>query len=150
MQAEAERLLEEALKQTGARDPREPCRALLRDLKDRSPSDYEQAVTEYRERVVRGIASEGADPLVRWIEFGCATVQRLNPGRTIVVDETGKAAPFAPPPSWRQLILHLPDDRKSRALLVSSPAVTTAAQSATIELLVQGRFRLPQDDREEE
>lgn len=150
MQAEADRLLEEALRKTGASDPREPYRALLRDLKERSLSDYEEAVAEYRDRVVRGIAEEGADPLVRWIEFGCATVQRLNPGRTIVVDGTGRAAPFAPPPKGTDLILHLPDDRKSRALLVSSPGAPTTAQNATIELLVQGKLRLPLDDRDEE
>jgi hypothetical protein len=143
MQAEADRLLDDALNRTGARDPREPYRALLRELKERSASEYEAAVTEYRERVVRGIAEEGADPLMRWLEFGCGTVQRLNPGRTIVIDRTGRAAPYTPPPSWKDLILHLPDDRKSRAVLVGSPADLTAAQNATIELLVHGKLRVP-------
>lgn len=150
MQAEADRLLDDALKRTGAADPREPFRALLRDLKERSASDYEEAVADYRDRVVRGIAEEGADPLERWLEFGCSTVQRLHPGRTIVVDATGRAIPLAPPPSWRDLLLHLPDDRKTRAFLVSSPPEPTLAQGATVELLVHGKLRLPQNEGDEE
>lgn len=149
MQAEADRLLEEALKKTGARDPREPFRGFLRELKERSASEYESAVSEYREEVLRGIAESGVDPLVRWLEFGCATVNRLNPGRAIVVDGTGRAAPYAPPPSWKDLILHIPDDRKSRALLVGSPPEPTAAQHATIQLLVLGKLRVAPEEGDE-
>jgi hypothetical protein len=142
MQDEADRLLDEALNKTGARDLREPYRALLRELKERSASEYEAAVSEYRERVLRGIAEEGADPLVRWLEFGCGTVQRLNPGRTVVIDGAGRSSPYTPPPGWKDLILHLPDDRKSRAILVGSPPEPTAAQNAVVELLVLGKLRM--------
>jgi len=149
MQAEADRLLEEALEMTGARDPREPFREFLRELKDRNPSEYEAAVSEYREEVLRGIAESGADPLVRWLEFGCATVQRLNPGRAIVIDGSGRATPYTSPPSWKDLILHIPDDRKSRALLVGSPPEPTAAQNATIQLLVLGKLRVAPEEVDE-
>lgn len=148
MQVEADQLLEEALRKTGAPDPREPYRALLRELKERNAGEYEAAVTEYRERVLRGIAEEGADPLVRWIEFGCGTAGRLLPGRTMVVDGTGRATPYAPPPSWKDLILHLPDEKKVRAILVSAPPTLTSAQGAAVELLVHGKLKLTNEGSE--
>jgi len=142
MQEEADRRLDEALSKTGARDPREPYRALLRELKEKSVSEYEAAVAEYRESVLGEIAEKGVDPLVRWLEFGCGTVQRLNPGRTVVIDGTGRSTPYTPPPGWEDLILHLPDDRKSRAILVGSPPQPTPAQNAVVELLVLGKLRM--------
>ena len=142
MQEEADRLLDRALAETGVPDPREPYRALLRELKERKGEEYEAAVKEYRESVLRGIAEEGADPLERWLSYGCGLAQRLYAGRTVVLDGTGRALPYAPPPSWKEMILHLPDDRKARAVLVSSPPEPTPAQTAAVELLVHGRLRI--------
>ena len=61
--ARADRLLEEALERTGARDPRDYYRERLRELKQRDEQGYERAVQHYREVLVPAIAVDGEDPL---------------------------------------------------------------------------------------
>jgi len=137
----SDRRLEEALGATGAEDPRPLCRERLRELRNAREDAYSEAVRDYGETVTRRIAEEGADPLACWLEFGARLAERLHRGRTVVLDGTGKAREFAPPASWQQLILHLPDDRTVRALPVVVPPEPTSAQSAALDLLVAGRVR---------
>jgi hypothetical protein len=142
MQAAADRRLEEVLAATGARDPRPACREVLREIRRRNEGDYAAAVSDFRDTVLRGIAVEGADPVRTWIEFGVRLAERLAPGRPVVVDGEGRARSYASPPDARELILHLPNDRGARAVPVALPTSSTAAQRATVELLVHGRVKL--------
>ena len=132
------------LEETGARDPREFYRQLLRDLKEADAAGYEEMVARYRDRVVAPIEAGEGDPLTHWLEFGLEVAGRLHPGRTVVIGEDGRATPLAPPPDPLDLILHLPDDVKSRAIPVGIPPEPTPAQSATLDVLVKGRTRLPE------
>lgn len=142
-QARADERFEKALAKTGAPDPRDLYRRLLRELKAESEEAYVAAVARWQAEVVGPVAAGGEDPLKCWLGFGIALARELHPGRTVVVDDSGRAAPFEPPPSWEALILHLPENRKAKALAMSLPPEMSPAQRATVDLLVQGRNRLP-------
>jgi len=141
MQEISDRRLEEALEATGAQDPRPLCRERLRELRNAREVAYVEAVRDYGETVTRRIAEEGADPLACWLEFGARLAGTLHRGRTVTLDASGMARDYAPPASWEELILHLPDDRSVRALPVAIPPEPTPAQSAALDLLVAGRVR---------
>ena len=47
-----------------------------------------------------------------------------------------------PPPAPSDLVLHLPEDRRERALVVGIPSDLTPAQRAAYDWLVQGRTSL--------
>ena len=139
---EAEHRLTQALLDTGARDPRESYREMLRELKLKSEADYQHAVTGFQESVLTAIIDRGAEPLSSWLQFGQELAERLYPGRDVVIDETGRARAFAPPPSWRDLILHLPDEQRAKGMIVGLPPELTRAQRASVELLIQGSVML--------
>ncbi len=141
---EADRRLEEALERAGARDPREFYRERLRELKGSDPQGYEKAVAYYRDTLLPGIASGNVEPLAAWTEYGRRLAQALAPGRTVSVDGSGRALPYEPPPVLDQLILHLPDEKGARALLVGLPPELSPAQRATYEVLIRGRQKLPE------
>ena len=84
LQAEADLRLEEALTDTGARDPREFYRECLRNLKQADQQAYEEAVGYYREILVPSLA-QGADPLPAWTEYGRRLALLTAPGRTVMV-----------------------------------------------------------------
>ncbi len=133
-----------ALDETGARDPREFYRGLLRTLKEQSEPLYREMVARYEEAVVATVGGGDADPLEAWLAFGVELAGRMHPGRTVVISEDGRAAPLAPPPRWDALVLHLPDEARTRAVPVSIPPEPSAAQRATVDLLVHGKVRLPE------
>jgi hypothetical protein len=96
LQEKADRRFARALSDTGARDPRDFYRELLRRLKANSDEEYRRAVARFRDEVVGPVARDERDPLEAWLEFGRALAERLLPGRTVVVDETGRTRPYAP------------------------------------------------------
>jgi len=61
-------------------------------------------------------------------------------GRTVSIDETGRAHPYEAPMDGR-LVLHLPDDPKVRAILVGLPTDLSSAQRVTYDALVLGKQR---------
>jgi hypothetical protein len=138
--AEADRALEAALEATGARDPREFYRERLRELKRVAPEKYETAVTYYRETLIPDVASGSRDPIEAWTEYGRRLAAALAPGRTVSIDASGLAHVYEKP-ALDRLVLHLPDDRGTRALLVGLPPTLSAAQSATYRVLVEGKQR---------
>jgi hypothetical protein len=139
--ATADRALEAALARTGARDPREFYRERLRELKQKSSKAYEAAVAYYTETLIPEVASGRTDPLVAWTDYGRRLAEALVPGRTVSIDETGRAYPYERHvPGW--LVLHLPEDKSARALLVGLPPVLSDAQRATYDVLVAGKQRL--------
>ena len=143
LQAEADLRLEEALADTGARDPREFYRECLRNLKRADRRAYEEAVGYYRETLVPSLA-QGVDPLPAWTEYGRRLALLTAPGRTVMVDRAGVAEPYGEPAPLDRLVLHLPEGQGSanRALVVGLPAELTRAQRAHYDLLVSGRLTL--------
>jgi len=140
---EADRRFEEAIQVTGARDPRDFYRTALRELKESNPEGYEKAVEHFQTNLGPSVASGEAEPLMAWREYGRLIAEMTGQGRTLAIDETGLAKPYAPELPLDQLVLHLPDGKGMRAILVSLPPKPSTAQRATFELLVRGKHRLP-------
>ena len=136
----AEQALETALAESGARDPREFYRERLRELKRVRPDDYQKAVAYYTETLLPDVASRRREPLAAWTEYGRRLAEALAPGRTVGIDESGRARPFDAAPAG-SLVLHLPDDSGARALLVALPRSLSPAQRATYDVLVSGKQR---------
>lgn len=139
----ADRILEEALESSGARDPREFYRERLKELRTADPTAYESAVAYYRDTLIPSVAGGSSPPLDAWTEYGRRLAQALAPGRTVAIDQSGRAAPFTGP-DGAALILHLPDQQGVKALLVGLPAEISAAQRATYDVLVAGKQRATQ------
>lgn len=140
---EADRRFEEARADSGARDPRDFYREALRDLKELNPAGYEEAVNHFQAVLVPSIASGQVDPLRAWREYGRLIAELTGPGRTVAIDETGRANPYSPEITMDRLVLYIRDQKRSRALLVSLPPEPSPAQLATYHLLVKGKQRLP-------
>ena len=138
--ADADRALEAALAETGARDPREFYRDRLRELKRVSQDAYRTAVEYYTETLLPEVAGGRRDPLEAWTEYGRRLAEALAPGRTVGVDESGRAHPWDGHERDR-LVLHLPDEKGGRALLVGLPPKLSDAQRATYDVLVAGKQR---------
>jgi len=141
--AVADRRFEEALEATGARDPRDFYRQVLRELKESNPDGYDRAVRHFQTILVPGIASGEAEPLAAWREYGRLIAEVMGPGNSVEIDETGRARPYTDESSLDRLVLHIPHERGRRAILVSLPPTPSPAQRATFELLVRGKQRLP-------
>jgi hypothetical protein len=138
--AAAEDALEAALAASGARDPREFYRERLRELKRLRPQEYQSAVSYYTDTLIPQVAGGERDPLEAWTEYGRRLAVALAPGRTVGIDPTGRAH------AWEgkqhdQLVLHLPDEKGARALLVGLPPTLSDAQRATYDVLVAGKQR---------
>ncbi len=140
--AKADRRLDEALKDAGARDPREFYRERLRSLKQSNPEGYATAVAYYRDTLIPQVADGEGDPIAAWTEYGRRLAEAVTPGRTVAVDGTGRAEPYRAPAPRDRLILHLPDAKSGRALLVGLPTELTPAQRATYDVLVAGKLKL--------
>ena len=138
----ADQMLEQALTASGARDPRDFYRDRLRELKKANADGYEQAVHYYRGTLIPTVAGGEQDALEAWTEYGRRLADALAPGRTVSIDETGRAHPFNAPQPGR-LLLHLPEDKGSRALLAGLPLELTTAQRATYDVLISGKQRFP-------
>jgi hypothetical protein len=115
---------------------------LLSELKRQDPSAYDEAVSRFRDSVLPSIARRETDPLTAWLDYGRHLAEKLAPGRTLSLDAHGRSSPLAGPASWRDLILHVPADARTRAILIGEPPKPTRAQRATVELLVNGRVML--------
>lgn len=135
----ADQLLEQALESTGSRDPREFYRDRLRELKQANSDGYALAVEYYKDTLIPSVA-DGADPLAAWTEYGRKLAETLAPGWTVSIDQTGKSEPYE---SYRgdRLVLHLPDTKGGRALLVGLPPELSTAQRATYDVLVARKQR---------
>jgi len=144
-QATADARLQEALEATGARDPREFYREQLKSLRGERAEAYDAAVSYYRETLIPSIAEGDADPLPAWTAYGLRLAELAAEGRTVAVDATGRASAWE---AWEidALVLHLPEERRTRAILVQLPPEPSPAQRATWAWLVDGRNKLPDAD----
>jgi hypothetical protein len=138
MQQEADRKLEEALEGSGVADPRGALRDRLRRL--RGTPHFDRAVSHYQEVLVPGVAHGSLDPLDAWLEYARLVAGAAGPGREVVIDAEGREAAGATGPA--ALLLHFPDERGAPVTPLRVPAAPSAAQRATLALLVEGRTRL--------
>ena len=142
VQERADARFQQALESSGARDPREYYRERLRALKQTDPAAYDRAVAYYREQLIPSVAEGDGDPLAAWREYGRFIAELTTPGQTVEVDATGRAHPYEPPTPPDRMVLHVPEGRGGRALLVGLPGEPSAAQLATYDLLVGGKQKL--------
>jgi len=141
-QEKADQLFEKALEETGARDPREYYRTRLKELKQGNPEGYDQAVSYFRDTLIPSIASGESEAVVAWLEYGRRIAELFADGSTVEVDPSGRTTPYASPSPPEHLVLHLPNQKKLRALLVGLPPDPSPAQRATYDLLVKGKQKL--------
>lgn len=141
---EVERLTEAAFADSPLEDPRARYREHLRALRSRDAAAFEAAVARYESELMPAVAAEGGDVVGAWREYGRALAELSGAGRTVAVDEQGRAA------SWEgegeaTLVLHVPDDATVPPLVVAAPRNPSPAQKATIALLVEGAVELRED-----
>ena len=142
----ADRIFEDALGQTGAKDPREFYRKRLREMKADNPDAYREAVAYYENELVPSITEAGHDPLTAWQRFGCRMAELTVTGKPIEIDATGRRRPCAPPTPADRMVLYIPQGSKGRALVVGLPPELSAAQLATYDLLVGGRQKVREEE----
>lgn len=146
MQDEADRRLEAALAEHGARDPREFYRTQLKELREANPEGYQDAVAYYRNELIPAIGRDGREPLAAWTDYGRTLATLRAAGRTVAVDASGQSRAFESPARLEDLVLHLPDEQRMRAVLVALPPQLSPAQRATYDWLVSGRLKLREDE----
>jgi hypothetical protein len=129
----------EALKASGARDPRDYYRDRLRELRERDAAAYREAVRYYEDRLIPTVARNDTDPLREWLEYGCFLARSFAAGRAVQVDATGLAEAYRPPVPGDALVLHIPESSRERPSVVGLPLEMSPAQRATYDLLVAGR-----------
>lgn len=137
-QQAADARFSEALAASGARDPRNYYRDLLRELRRSNPEGYAKGVAYYQNTLVPSIAGGESDPLEAWRDYGFLLARLTAPGRTVAVDATGRSRPFDPPGDPGDMLLHVPDASRERPILVALPPNPTPAQLATHQWLVKG------------
>ena len=139
IQEDADARFAAALAESGGRDPRDYYRDRLAELKRSSPEGYAEMVAHYKEVLIPSIVEEETEPIAAWLAFGVRLAEATAPGRTVAVDRRGRSFPFSPPGQPADMLLHLPENRRTRAFLVGLPPEPSGAQMATYEWLVLGR-----------
>ncbi len=132
----AERRFAEALKVTGARDPRDFYRERLRELRSSDQRAFQRAMDHFEQVLLPAVARENSDPVGEWLEYGCLLAALVEPGSAVRIDPTGRSRPYARPVPLEELVLHLPTSGKKKALAVGLPPELSPAQRATYALLV--------------
>lgn len=124
-----------ALERHGVQDVQPLYRKLLVRLRSSDPEAYETAVARYEQSVVPGAEREKKDPVRLWVRYGIWLANRLQPGRVVAVDESGRSEPVVGEPPLGPLLLHLPDEARAPAVPLAVPAHPSRPQSVTVELL---------------
>jgi hypothetical protein len=137
----AEDRLSRAVAEGGFADPRPALRERLRALRETGGGGFDEARRHYEEQVLPALAT-GADPLGAWIDYGAWLAALGAPGRVLAVDALGTAQAYRAPPGPGLLILHVPDDTAAGVLVLAAPAAPSAAQRATLDLLVNRKLAL--------
>lgn len=134
----ADARLDAALQDADQQDPREHFRNALRVLKASDRDGFHEALRYFEEELIPAVAGE-ADPLDAWAEYGEMLARTLGPGRTVELDSTGRARSVGDLKAARGLVLHIPDEAATPAIVLRYPRDPSPAQRASHELLVQGR-----------
>jgi hypothetical protein len=137
LRTRADQRFDDALKATGARDPRDHFRKVLTEMRASNPAAYKEALAYFTTRLIPAVAADGSDPVGEWLEYGRVLATLQAPGRTVQIDPTGRSTPYAPPIPIDRLVLHLPDATSAKAILVGLPPEMSPAQRAAYDLLVR-------------
>jgi len=124
-----------------ALDARETYRSLLRALKAENADAFTRASRYYEEHVVPRLLTE-PDPVDAWIDYGRMIGELAGTGRMLVIDESGRSQRYRPPLAPQQMVMFVPDDARVGSFAAIQPAALSAAQRATLSLLVEGRLSL--------
>jgi len=124
-----------SLARAGLEDPRPALRNLLRRLRAQDAEGFAEATHRYERVLVPAAASEDTDPLVAWIQYACWLGDRLARGRDVNIDVTGRASPASGEPEPGMLLVHLPDEQTTRAMVLLAPLKLSEPQRETIRLL---------------
>lgn len=140
-----ERRTDEAFAASPWQDPRAEYRALLRQLRERNAAAFEEAVRAYETGVVARLGDGTVDPVAAWLGYGRRLAQNAGGGRTVRIDEDGRAHALGDDeiPAEPALLLQLPAEESAPAFVVAAPREPSPAQRATVALLVAGAQLLP-------
>ena len=130
----ADALTDEAISAAELEDFREDYRERLRWLKDNRPQHFPDALSHYNDVLVPNIAA-GNDPFAEWLEYGKLLGELSGAGKTVSIDETGRAKKLTNEAGL--LDLHLPEDTSVPALRLAIPRKMSDAQRATLDLLAK-------------
>jgi hypothetical protein len=86
--------------------------------------------------LVPAAASEDTDPLVAWIEYARWLTDRLAHGKAVKIDVTGRASSAPGEPEPGMLLIHIPDEQTTRAMVLLAPQQLSEPQRETVRLLV--------------
>jgi len=136
LRAVADRLFEEALQRSGARDPRDFYRQRLKELRERSLPAFRTATEHFDQVLLPAIVRERRDPVAEWLEYGRLLASLFCEGETVQIDPVGRSSPYTPPVPVDHLVLHLPSSTREGVLAVGLPPRLSPAQRATYDLLV--------------
>lgn len=126
-----------SLDEHGLEDVQGLYRQLLRRLRSHDPAAYDEAVTRYHEDVESAIEGSDADPVEVWVRYGVWLAPRLAPGSLMTIAENGRADPAPDPPPLGTMLIHLPEDTRTRGFVIAMPAAATPAQRETAALLCE-------------
>lgn len=137
LRARADARFEQALKETGARDPRGFFRDQLRELKAANPDAFRRALRYFEDTLIPAVADAASDPVAEWLEYGRLLAGLAVPGRTVQIDTSGRALDYARPVPLESMVLHLPENASRPALVLGIPRKLSPAQRASYDLLVK-------------
>jgi hypothetical protein len=140
LRSRAEERLRAAATAQGLADPRPPYRERLRLLRESGTAAFDAAISHYETVVLPALAT--ADALQTWTVYGGYLGGLTGEGRLMAIDASGRAAPWEPPVQTGALILFIPQDTAADVLVALQPLAPTAAQTATLDLLVNRRLAL--------
>ena len=132
----ARRRTDSSLSRAGLEDPRPALRDLLRRLRAQDPEGFSEATDRYERVLVPAAASEDTDPLVAWIEYARWLTDRLAHGKAVKIDVTGRASSAPGEPEPGMLLIHIPDEQTTRAIVLLAPQQLSEPQRETVRLLV--------------
>jgi hypothetical protein len=138
---QADARLEARCAELGLADARVPYRELLKALRARDAEAYARATAHYEQQVLPALGGAG-DALAAWIDYGRVIGEMLGPGRMLTIDATGAARSWRPPLAAGEMVLYVLDDGARGSFVAASPIEPSAAQRATIGLLVESRLSL--------
>lgn len=137
LRARADERFARTLEQTGARDPRDFLRRQMRALKESDAAAYRRATAYFEETLTPAVAVEGSDPLGEWLEFARVLAELTTPGRAVWIDATGRSRDYERPVPADALVLHLPQNAGTPAVVLGLPPALSPHQRASYDLLVR-------------
>ena len=128
--------MDAALARSTFEDPRPAFRDRLRLFREEQPDAFAAALQYYENVLVPAVAATESEPLSEWVQYGRRLGELSGPGRTMAIDATGRARPHGSDAREGELLLHIPHDTATQVLALAVPRNLSAAQQATLDLLV--------------